>query len=832
MNTSTNKTNSLIYDGTITSNSINSNNSSSTSLNNGVSKTKTSSSVSSSSSRSINDLSNINSSVYDNCCFLLYCSEHHQVLLTKGTIKFLPFAQLVPHKTWQESSIDSALQLLLGNISPQEFENYRKNLPFRRFSMSHLFRFQLPQSQKFITRLTYIVEIDPCSKVKCCNNYSNLQWHSLDDAAQSRIPNVWGPEVSYFANVVTRNIGVPNPLIEYSLNDAFKYALEHPDRSQDEKELVALLTNLAVNDIERLYADFIEHCFPSFFFTRDSFQVYMQRHEIETRSKVIQRYYSAFRIRGKHYLQFTELLLGLAAIDIRTTHADARLKLVFRYYDYDKDGCLNVNEFRRLLGHVMQRPSERVVRSEMTKIGISIVNGKEVIRYEHFKRAVGSHQFRGTSSLCRANVSPFAQITRSLAGRKMYQTINASLKNILANRTFLDKCPSCLELKPYELASNEVLFNPDGLWAKSKQIYSVNVKHNYSVDVTFNHDSVLHFLMGKIRQFNKQKGTPKSFRGLYWNATPIQMKVFMDEVENICHDVGRLVEQEERVLQLPDSTYVIGDIHGNLEDLLTLEQTLWRRFPMLTSNYLFLGDFVDRGKWGFEVFLYLMILKLICPGKVYLLRGNHEVRPIQMKYSFHKELSKKYGSQQGQILFDFYNYVFDRLPFCAVINHSIFCAHGGIPFSNISLYTLNTRTPHVLSNPEQEAINVWEMLWSDPLEYAKFEETAIALGMTITTNNSTYMYLPNRKRGTSYLFNEYAVLAFLRFNQLQFIVRAHEVPADGFKFNFGRLCTTVFSCSHYCRNENECAVLLIEPEARIRVIRIDTSGNHAAMFDS
>lgn len=161
-----------------------------------------------------------------------------------------------------------------------------------------------------------------------------------------------------------------------------------------------------------------------------------------------------------------------------------------------------------------------------------------------------------------------------------------------------------------------------------------------------------------------------------------------------------------------------------------------------------------------------------------------------------------------------------------------FVLFAGIPFSNISLYTLNTRTPHVLSNPEQEAINVWEMLWSDPLEYAKFEETAIALGMTITTNNSTYMYLPNRKRGTSYLFNEYAVLAFLRFNQLQFIVRAHEVPADGFKFNFGRLCTTVFSCSHYCRNENECAVLLIEPEARIRVIRIDTSGNHAAMFDS
>src|SRR5690606_23151044 len=102
----------------------------------------------------------------------------------------------------------------------------------------------------------------------------------------------------------------------------------------------------------------------------------------------------------------------------------------------------------------------------------------------------------------------------------------------------------------------------------------------------------------------------------------------------ICTETAKMVEREERVLKVGDPCYVIGDIHGNIEDLLTLERTLWRGMPFLTSNYLFLGDFVDRGKWGFECFLYLMLAKLRCPNKIKLLRGNHEVRAIQMKYSF------------------------------------------------------------------------------------------------------------------------------------------------------------------------------------------------------
>jgi len=77
---------------------------------------------------------------------------------------------------------------------------------------------------------------------------------------------------------------------------------------------------------------------------------------------------------------------------------------------------------------------------------------------------------------------------------------------------------------------------------------------------------------------------------------------------------------------VPSPAFVIGDIHGNLEDLMSLERTIWRRFPEVNGmHYLFLGDYVDRGCWSVECALYLLSMKLLRPACVHLLRGNHEV---------------------------------------------------------------------------------------------------------------------------------------------------------------------------------------------------------------
>ena len=86
----------------------------------------------------------------------------------------------------------------------------------------------------------------------------------------------------------------------------------------------------------------------------------------------------------------------------------------------------------------------------------------------------------------------------------------------------------------------------------------------------------------------------------------------------------------------------MGDIHGNLMDLLVFEEQLWRMSLNINqTNVLFEDDYVDRGEFCIEVVLYLFAMKILSPNKFFLLRGNHEIRYIQKCFTFEKEYNQK-----------------------------------------------------------------------------------------------------------------------------------------------------------------------------------------------
>jgi protein phosphatase len=250
-----------------------------------------------------------------------------------------------------------------------------------------------------------------------------------------------------------------------------------------------------------------------------------------------------------------------------------------------------------------------------------------------------------------------------------------------------------------------------------------------------------------------------------------------------------VLRTENIMLQLPASIYVVGDIHGNLNDLLRIFEKFG--FPPFT-RYLFLGDYVDRGSNSLEVILLLFALKVKFPDFIYLLRGNHETEQISMKYGFYDETLRKYSSN----IFEHAQNVFARLPLCAIVGDKIFCVHGGIGRKMPLISEIAT-----LHKPFKiQGNNLFSnLMWSDPhKQQDKFIRS---------------------ERGLGYFFNEKALNKFLQKNKVDLLIRSHETCEGGSEQVFHQ-CLTIFSSTNYCDGKNKGAVAFVDDNCKVQIHQI------------
>ncbi|CAG2102479.1 unnamed protein product [Medioppia subpectinata] len=252
------------------------------------------------------------------------------------------------------------------------------------------------------------------------------------------------------------------------------------------------------------------------------------------------------------------------------------------------------------------------------------------------------------------------------------------------------------------------------------------------------------------------------------------------EVKSLCLKAKEILVNESNV---DAPVNVCGDIHGQFYNLLELFK---RGDDCPDTNYLFMGDFVDRGYHSVQTFLLLLALKVRYPDRITLIRGNHESRQITQIYGFYDECLQKYGSAT---VWKYCTDIFDYLPISAIIDGQIFCVHGGL---SPSIQTLDQIRA---IDRKQEVPNsgpMCDLLWSDPEDIEGWKVSP---------------------RGAGYVFGSDTVSLFNATNHLDLICRSHQLVQEGFKYDHNRTVLTVWSAPNYCYR---CAKFCEELNGQIR----------------
>jgi serine/threonine-protein phosphatase PP1 catalytic subunit len=255
------------------------------------------------------------------------------------------------------------------------------------------------------------------------------------------------------------------------------------------------------------------------------------------------------------------------------------------------------------------------------------------------------------------------------------------------------------------------------------------------------------------------------------------------EITAVCNAAREVFLSQPALLELSPPVKIVGDVHGQYTDLIRMFEMCG--FPP-NSNFLFLGDYVDRGKQSLETILLLLCYKIRYPKNFFLLRGNHECANVTRVYGFYDECKRRCNVKVWKTFVD----TFNTLPIAAIVAGKIFCVHGGLSPSLSHMDDIrNIARPTDV--PDYGLLN--DLLWSDPADMEADWEA--------------------NERGVSYCFGKKVIMEFLQKHDFDLVCRAHMVVEDGYEFFNERILVTVFSAPNYCGEfDNWGAVMSVSAE--------------------
>jgi serine/threonine-protein phosphatase PP1 catalytic subunit len=278
----------------------------------------------------------------------------------------------------------------------------------------------------------------------------------------------------------------------------------------------------------------------------------------------------------------------------------------------------------------------------------------------------------------------------------------------------------------------------------------------------------------------------------------VRGKITEADVTFLCSRASKIFLDQPVLLELQPPIVIVGDTHGQFHDTLRIFES--GRGKPGESQFLFLGDYVDRGRNSIENLCLLLAYKIKFPTAFYMLRGNHECSYINRLYGFWEDCVKQWP-QTGNEQWKAFSYVFNCLPLAAIIEQKIFCVHGGLSPHLRELDDIRS-LERPLEIPEEGLL--CDLVWADP--------------------DPDILNWGENERGTSVCFGQQQVEEFLTKFSFDLVCRAHQAVMDGFEFPFRpeQSLITLFSAPNYCYEfDNKGAILHVDERLYCSFTQLD-----------
>lgn len=287
--------------------------------------------------------------------------------------------------------------------------------------------------------------------------------------------------------------------------------------------------------------------------------------------------------------------------------------------------------------------------------------------------------------------------------------------------------------------------------------------------------------------------------GSMGSRSPEAQAAAQQSVVDLAEAAIKIFERQPVMTHASIPCKVFGDTHGQLRDLLLYFQVFGAPCAQGGQDFVFNGDFVDRGAHQLEVLVVLLALKVTFPERVWMNRGNHEDATMSKKYGFDTDVYLKLPGPGSKYVFQALARCFEMMPLACLIDKRVLVVHGGLGKGKWKLKDFETVQRPLSHQDLQKPANnwLWNILWSDPIE-------------DDDGKNVFGLHSSGRKCSTLTLrFGWDVTQAFCAMNGLDLVIRSHQSKRGGLGFDVmhNNMLIRVFSARDYESNSNDGAVL-------------------------